>query len=250
MVRCILKTIVIFLVFFIFTLSTGAEGAKKKKRKKSKYKVINLTNGGNISGKAVFKGKTVPEDETLILTTEQELCGNKLPARKYLINDRREIKNVVVYLADIKSGKKIPSEPVIVDNVLCAFEPHVSIGFLGNDTLNRNSDPAIHTIHAYVRGRTVYNIAVPEKGMQIRKKLKRSGIMTVKCNPHPWMISYVYVFAHPYAAVTDENGEFFINDIPAGSYKVKAWHEGLGEISLGKVNVEAGTAGVVNAHFK
>jgi hypothetical protein len=245
-----MKTIVIFLVFFIFALSTGTEGAKKKKRKKSKYKVINVTNGGNISGKAVFNGKTVPEDETIILTSEQALCGKTLPATKYVINDKREIKNVVVYLADIKSGKKISSEPVIVDNVLCAFEPHVSIGYKGNIALNRNSDPAIHTIHAYIRGRTAYNIGLPEKGMQIEKKLKRTGLMTVKCNPHPWMISYIYVFAHPYAAVTDENGAFLINDIPAGTYNVKAWHEGFGEISLGNVTVEAGKGAVVNVHYK
>jgi hypothetical protein len=64
------------------------------------------------------------------------------------------------------------------------------------------------------------------------------------------MVGYVYIFTHPYAAVTDEKGEFSIGDIPSGSYEIKAWHEGFGEISLGKVTVAAGEAVIVNANFK
>jgi len=247
--KYIIKTIVISLIVFTFAFSTAVDARKKKVKTKSKYKVIKVIDGGSVSGNALYTGKTVPKDEIISLTSQQELCGNTLPAGKFLINGRREIKNVVVYLADIKAGKEIPNAPLVIDNVLCAFEPHVSITYRGNMAINKNTDPVLHNFHGYINDRTVYNIAVPEKGLQVERKLIYSGLMTVKCNPHPWMVSYVHIFTHPYAALTNEKGEFSISDIPAGSYEVRAWHEGLGEISLGKVNVKAGKATIVNAEF-
>ncbi len=244
-----IKIILIFLIIFSFAFSSAVDAGKKKAKTKSKYKVIKVIDGGSISGKALYTGKTVPEDDTIALTSEQKLCGTSLAAGKFLINDRREIKNVVVYLADIKAGKKTPNVPVVIDNVMCAFQPRVSIGYKGNMAINKNTDPVLHNFHGYVNGRTAYNIAVPEKGLQVERKLIRDGLMTVKCNPHPWMTSYVYIFSHPYAALTNAQGEFSISDIPAGSYEIKAWHEGLGEISLGKINVKAGKDAKVKAEF-
>ncbi len=249
MEKYIIKIILIFLIIFSFAFSSDVEGGKKKVKIKSKYKVIKVTDGGSISGKALYTGKAVPEDETIALTSEQKLCGTSLAAGKFLINGRREIKNVVVYLADIKAGKKTPSAPVVIDNIMCAFRPRVSIGYKGNMAINKNTDPVLHNFHGYVNGRTAYNIAVPEKGLQVERKLIRDGLMTVKCNPHPWMTSYVYVFTHPYAALTNAQGEFSISDIPAGSYEIKAWHEGLGEVSVGKVKVLAGKATNIKAEF-
>ena len=39
------------------------------------------------------------------------------------------------------------------------------------------------------------------------------------------MKSYISVFDHPYFAVTDEDGNYKINDIPPGTYEVIAWQE-------------------------
>jgi hypothetical protein len=44
---------------------------------------------------------------------------------------------------------------------------------------------------------------------------------------------------NPYFAVTDENGNFTIADVPPGSYTLAVWHERLGEKSQ-PVTVAAG----------
>ena len=45
-------------------------------------------------------------------------------------------------------------------------------------------------------------------------------------NIHPWMYAYVWVFNHPYAAVTDANGDYEIKNVPVGSkVHITAWHE-------------------------
>jgi len=47
----------------------------------------------------------------------------------------------------------------------------------------------------------------------------------IKCDVHPWMKSWVLVQNHPYFAVTDDKGNFIIENIPSGTYEVVAWQE-------------------------
>lgn len=247
-----IRRTVLYILVISCALFSQADAVRKQSKKIPEYKVIKVTNGGTVSGKAVFTGKKTPKDEMLTVTSNKEFCGDKIAARKYLINKDKQIKNVVVYLADITSGKDIPAEPVIVDNVKCFFEPHVSIGFIGkgNMAVNKNSDPIFHNIHAYIKGRPIYNLGIPETGSEIKRKLNKPGLMSVTCNAHPWMLSYVQIFHHPYATVTNAKGEYSIPDIPAGTYEVRAWHEGFGDISLGEKTVIPGKTTNVIVVFK
>jgi hypothetical protein len=46
---------------------------------------------------------------------------------------------------------------------------------------------------------------------------------------HYWMKGWWIVAKNPYTVSTNQDGEFLIEDVPAGSYNIKAWHEKLGE---------------------
>jgi hypothetical protein len=52
--------------------------------------------------------------------------------------------------------------------------------------------------------------------------------MSVLCNVHPWMRALVFVFDHPYYAVTSKAGNFELKNLPPGTYTIEAWHESLG----------------------
>ncbi len=53
-----------------------------------------------------------------------------------------------------------------------------------------------------------------------------NALVQFSCNIHPWMNAYVWVFDHPYAAVTDEHGYYEIKNVPVGSkVRITAWHE-------------------------
>jgi hypothetical protein len=41
------------------------------------------------------------------------------------------------------------------------------------------------------------------------------------------MSAYILVFSHRYFAVTDDDGRYRIDNVPAGTYTVVAWHESL-----------------------
>lgn len=213
------------------------------------YEIIEVKNGGSIEGTAEFTGATVPKDKMITLSSETAYCGKNMPADTYLIKDRK-IKNVVVYIEEIKSGKAFPADPVTLTNLKCAFEPHVAVGFKGSKFLERNDDTIFHNIHTYLNGKTMYNIGLPEKGSSVTKPLTKSGLIEVTCDSHPWMHGYVYVSENPYAAVTDDKGAFTIDNIPPGTYSVEAWHEALGKVKMTNVKVESGKAGKLKLEYK
>jgi hypothetical protein len=63
---------------------------------------------------------------------------------------------------------------------------------------------------------------------------KDPGLVHFSCNIHPWMDAYVWVFDHPYAAITDKDGNYEIKNVPVGSkVRVVAWHEKVNYLAPG-----------------
>lgn len=52
--------------------------------------------------------------------------------------------------------------------------------------------------------------------------------LEVTCELHPWSKAWILVFDHPYFAVSSGTGVFSIDNVPPGTYLVKAWHPLLG----------------------
>lgn len=215
------------------------------------YEAIPFRNGGHIEGVVEFAGNVVPKDKTFTISSDVKYCGKEHRTEKYLINQERGIKNVVVYLKEIKAGKTVPEEAVTVIDSQCSFMPHVSIGFKGNKLILKNEDPVLHTGHIYshIRGKTMFNVALPGKDSTITKTLTKAGLMELNCDCHPWMESFVYVFDHPYAAITDEQGKFVIKDIPPGVYTVEAWHESLGTMNVPNVTVQSEKTSTIKLRY-
>lgn len=212
------------------------------------YEVIQVTDGGAIKGKVEFVGKP-PKDDTIRTNKNQDYCGNTIAANKYIISPSGDIRNVVVMIEGIDKGKPLPKQSAVVNNNKCAFDPKVVIGFSGDELEIKNSDPILHNTHLYQDGKTLYNVALPDKDDVINRPMKRAGLIDVKCNTHKWMSGYIYVSEHPYIAVTGADGSFALTDVPPGRYKLKAWHAALGEITK-EVEVAAGKSTEVNFEFK
>ncbi len=214
------------------------------------YQTIDVKNGGTIEGIVEYAGPTIPRDPSLTLTSETAYCGQILPARKYLIRDRK-IQNVIVYLTGVTTGKPLPRETVTITNRKCEFVPHVTVGFKGNAISMKTDDPVLHTfdVHASVSGRELYHLTLHQQGSSVKKKLPPSGLLELSCYIHPWQHAYIDVFDHPYATVTDEEGRFVIRDVPPGVYTVETWHEALGAQRREGVKVESGGTSVVQLKY-
>jgi hypothetical protein len=213
------------------------------------YETIPFRNGGSIEGIVEFVG-TAPADPMLTLTSETKYCGDTLPAKKYLIKDR-QIENVIVSITGIKVGKPFHGGAVTVTSQNCEFIPHVAIGFKGNKITMKTEDSVFHTfdVHISTGGKELYHVALPEKGSSVTKSLTKAGLLELSCYVHPWQHAYVYVFDHPYAAVTDEKGRFTISNIPPGTYAIEAWHEALGIKKISNIKIESGKTNSIKLEY-
>jgi hypothetical protein len=61
--------------------------------------------------------------------------------------------------------------------------------------------------------------------------LKEPEIIRVDCDLHPWMRAWVVVADHPFYAVTNDRGEFMLDNVPPGEYTLRLWQESLGAVT-------------------
>ena len=183
---------------------------------------------GSLSGRVNFQGKA-PKKKTLKMDADP-VCGaaHETPPyrQSFVINDEGYLKNVMIYLNNIKYDGKTPETPAVLDQKGCIYSPHVQGMMAGQELLIKNSDATLHNIHAMPTVNSEFNFAMPkvvkEKAIKIDKV---EHAMYIKCDVHPWMKSYVSIFDHPYFSVTDDTGHFQIDNIPPGTYEVVAWQE-------------------------
>jgi len=194
------------------------------------YRETAVTGGGSLTGRVTAPPPRVSPDD-VIVNRDQGVCGLGMPQESILRSADGGLKNAVVFFESIPSGKPIDTRATLkLDNHLCRIEPHVAAVAVGQRVQISNSDPILHKTHARLDGRTtIFSIALPVQNQRIAKTIRRPGLMTLDCDAgHPWTRGFVYAFTHPYFAVTDENGAFRIDQVPAGRWKVTAWHEELG----------------------
>lgn len=231
------------------------------------YEVVEVKGGASIKGTISFKG-VVPPDEIITIDKNADYCGKEQKAGKYIVSNDR-VKNVVVWIEGVEKGKALPLTPVAVTINKCRAVPHVNVGFVDGEFVFRNDDDILHTVQAKLGlayqkqvsarpledGASIYNLALPKKGLEVRKLIKKShrytdetGFIQVRSNTHNWIRGYIFVFDQPYAAVTDEKGAFAMDNIPPGEYTLKVWHEGFGTQEK-KLKVKSGEAVEVEIAF-
>ena len=192
---------------------------------------LNFIIAEQLSGSVKYDGKAMPKiPKTQVKMDADPVCGSSHKEPVYrqglIVNENKTLKNVLVYLKDVKYDGKIPETQSVLDQKGCMYEPHVQGMMAGQEILIKNSDATLHNIHALPTINPEFNFAMPhvvkEKAIKIAKP---EHAMYIKCDVHPWMKSYISIFNHPYFSVTNDTGHYQIDNIPSGTYKVIAWQE-------------------------
>ena len=191
------------------------------------YDEMVVKNGATIRGVVKVEGK-LPKLPPLQITKYKEVCKD-VTNESLIVGPGQGLRYAVVTLEGMTKGKAVEKESSHeLDNLKCRFLPHVQAASVGQFILFKNSDPILHTAHGmFTSDQPQFNVGL-FPGRVSRKPLVAAGLVKIQCEVHPWMSAYIVVTDHPYHAVTDAYGEFLINDIPAGSYRIKVWHESLG----------------------
>lgn len=203
------------------------------------YEAGPVNGGGTIKGVVRFVD-AVPQPETVTVTKDFEVCGHEKTSEEFVVSPTTKgLKNVVVALEGISRGKPFGNNEVTLTQKGCQYIPHVVLLPAGGNLKIVNDDGILHNIHTYSQANSPINRAQPKIKPLLSETFARPEIIKVACDVHEWMNAYIVVEEHPYYALSDANGRFELTDVPAGTYKIRARHEGIGEMDK-PVTVTAG----------
>jgi plastocyanin len=215
------------------------------------YDVTAVADGGSIAGTVTVSG-SVQKLAPRKIGKDPQVCGtSERESQKLLVNKTGGLRNAVVIVEGVKRGKAMPAaaQNAQIDQSKCEYSPHVQVMAVNSEIALKNSDPILHNIQFFQGDNSLFNIAQPVQGQVNKHKLEKAGTIYVECAVHGWMQGNVVVVDNPYYAVTDENGKFSITDLPPGKYRVRIWHEYVGE-TASDVTVNAKTESALNVDLK
>jgi hypothetical protein len=185
---------------------------------------------GSITGEVRFIGAT-PKLPSVVVSKDQDYCGDSLPNETYLIDPNGRLQNAVVFLEASPAGLPSDAQKLnLIENNGCRYFPRISAMQKGERLRVKNNDPKLHIPHSYLKEKTIFMLSLPFKNttLDATQKIREPGVLKLVCDTHAWMLGYIHVFEHPYFAVSDEKGAFTITNVPAGRYTLHAWHEDAG----------------------
>jgi plastocyanin len=156
--------------------------------------------------------------------------------------DGSEMANVVIYLDSIGAAK-VASRRTITQRDE-AFEPHVVAVERGASLDFRNADPFFHNVFS-LSGPKTFDLGRFPRGQSKTVRFDRPGVVKVFCHIHADMSAVVLVLDSPFFVSPDASGQFELNGVPPGDYRIVAWHERAKAV-VGRVHVVAGQAASID----
>jgi plastocyanin len=155
------------------------------------------------------------------------------------------LKDAVVWLEGVQepagSRRGGGDEPVVMDQENYAFVPHVLAVEAGREVEFRNSDGANHGVMASSpEPKNRIDVVTPPGGHQSHRFVASRSPVAIGCPIHGMMAAWVYVFDHPYHAVSDEHGEFRLPPVAPGRYTLQVRHPDGGMQRKERIIVRAG----------
>ena len=182
--------------------------------------------------------------------------------------DSGSVKDVVVYLSDLEARsdqreRTIEETPTAgpiegtvgtptaskasFDQKNMTFIPHVLPVAVGSTVDFLNGDDVMHNVFSNSATKR-FDLGMVKRGESRSVSFDKPGIVELRCNVHPTMHAFIFVLANNYFATPDERGSYQITGLPAGRYKLRAWHESLPPIETW-ANLDDATLRAIDLKF-
>jgi len=206
------------------------------------YEEATVSNGGTVTGTVQFSGEVPPPTLfELHRYPDRVYCGALSDGsgyrllREVFVGSQQGLKDVIVTVEGIEKGKPFELTETKLEANICQFVPFVSVMREHHPLTVTNLDPVSHDLQIYERDKEhvfimFHRPALTKSGTSdIIKFTGNRRDVSMQCGMHPFMQGHGLAVENPYYAITGIEGVFTIKDLPAGTYRIKAWHPTLGE---------------------
>ena len=173
-----------------------------------------------------FLGSAGPSP-TAVPAGSGTIAGRVSLVRKGIVS---EAANAVVWIEGLKGAAASRPLRAEMKSQGKKFVPRVVAVEKSAEVDFPNADAIYHNVFS-VSPANRFDLGLYRSGGSKQKRFEEPGLVRVYCNIHPQMVGFVMVVDSDFAAVTGPDGSFRFDNVPAGAWTVKIWHEEGGETS-------------------
>ena len=119
-----------------------------------------------------------------------------------------------------------PLAGVEIAQVNRQFEPRVLVVPQGTSVQFPNRDSVRHHVYSFSAAKN-FELKLYSGTPANPVTFDKTGIAVLGCNIHDNMVAWVVVVDTPYFGRSAKAGPVVLSNVPAGSYRLRAWHPGL-----------------------
>jgi plastocyanin len=112
-----------------------------------------------------------------------------------------------------------------------------------------NNDKNWHNVYSKSEAKP-FDLGLYAPGKSRSVSFDKPGVVRILCNAHPSMEAFVVVKDHPYIASADKRGNFRLDGVPLGKFRLQIWHPQLGTTDAGVEIVRDGEVLDINFDLK
>lgn len=141
------------------------------------------------------------------------------------------------------------SKKAVMDQREMKFLPHVLPVLVGATVEFPNHDTVWHNVYSK-GGAKDFDLGLYPPGKSRTVVFDKPGVARILCNAHPNMEAFIVVKEHPFFSSADKGGNYRLDGVPLGKYRIQVWHPELGTTETGIELVRAGEVLDVNFDLK
>jgi plastocyanin len=207
---------------------------------------------GDVHGHALITRKLSKKALSPIV---YNLRGTATPVAPQDTEPENEFDRMVVILEAGKEGGAGPSPKMLapktpvtemLNQSRARFEPDLIVVPVGSTVEFPNSDPIFHNVFSLSKAQP-FDLGYYPQGQSRTVKFNNPGVVQVYCHIHSNMYAAIVVTASPWFQKPASDGSFSFSNVPAGRYRLTAWHKIAG---LHKVDVDVPEAGAADVTIR
>jgi len=224
------------------TVATGCHDEPSASAKPSEPQPLatafDAANCGSVTGRVIWSG-TVPHTPQFIYCVALpegnfDIRSIANPNTPLVDANTKALAGAVVFLRNVDHTRAKPWDlPEVCvelkdrDIRIIQGDATRRVGFVrrGDSVAMSSAESLFHILRG--RGASYFSLAFPEPGQPLSRAFDKPGVVELSSGAgYYWANAHLFVAEHPYFTVTDREGRFTLDQVPADEVELVVWHPG------------------------